>query len=220
MNGLLNYASIEGAEEEDLQYGSVFQALVYTVFQKPRELDSAGTVVALSSPHRGAGVTYAARALVHELSKSKLTMVAGVNVGFLRKLHEPTIEAIRKYVARSAVRGGKRKWDDASQTASLAIPESRGPWESSWQYRRDCIDLLRFEFDHTIIDCPSLDESGDLLGVAPFVDGVILVVEANKTRREQPRQTEQVIAAAGGKLLGYILNKRSHEVPEWLYRNL
>jgi hypothetical protein len=221
MNSLLNQSSVEGlAEREDDSYGSVFHALLYTVFQKPRELDSAGTVVALSSPNRGAGVTYAARALVHELAKSGLTSVAGVNVGFLRKLHEPTIEAIRKSVAKFQPRSGGGVWDSSPLGASLAIPEHRGPWAGSWQYRRDCIDLLRFEFDHTIIDCPSLEESGDLLSVAPFVDGVILVAEANKTRREQPRQAEQVITAAGGKLLGYILNKRSHEVPDWLYRYL
>ena len=91
----------------------------------------------------------------------------------------------------------------------LALRERRGPWEGSWQYRRDCIDLLRSEFDYTIIDCPSLKESGDLLSVAPFVDGVILVIEANRTRRDEPRQAEQSITAAGGTLLGYILNKRS-----------
>jgi hypothetical protein len=128
------------------------------------------------------------------------------------------MEAVRKSLDKFQARSGV--WDAAPRGAPLAIPERRGPWEGSWQYRRDCIDLLRFEFDHTIIDCPSLEQSGDLLSVAPFVDGVILVVEANKTRREQPRQAEQVIAAAGGKLLGYILNKRTHEVPDWLYRNL
>ncbi len=207
-------------EREVVCREAVFDTLLYTVFQKPRELDSAGTVVALSAPNRGAGVTHTARALVRELTKSELTSVAGVNVSFLRKLHEPTIEAIHKSFARFQARSGSGVWETTPQTSSLAIPEHRGPWEGSWQYRRDCIELLRFEFDHTIIDCPSLEESGDLLSIAPFVDGVILVVEANKTRREQPRQAEQVIAAAGGKFLGYILNKRTHEVPDWLYRNL
>jgi hypothetical protein len=218
---LLNHPTIDSeAERDDFANGSVYHTLLYTVFQKPRELDSAGTVVAISSPNRGAGVTYAARALLQELSKCELTSVAGVNVGFLRKLHEPTMEAIRKSLAKFQPRTGGTHRDDRPQGAPLAVPDRRGPWEGSWQYRRDCIDLLRFEFDHTIIDCPSLEESGDLLSVAPFVDGVILVVEANRTRREQPRQAEQIITSAGGKLLGYILNKRAHEVPEWLYRNL
>ncbi|HEY1648168.1 MAG TPA: hypothetical protein VGF96_09320 [Terracidiphilus sp.] len=221
MNSLLSPATVENQTERDgPSYGSVYDTLLYTVFQKPRELDSAGTVVALSSPNRGAGVSYAARALVRELTKSELASVAGVNVGFLRRLHEPTMEAIHKSFAKFQARTGGGAWDTSPSKRPLALPERRGPWEGSWQYRRDCIELLRFEFDHTIIDCPSLEESGDVLSVAPFVDGVILVVEANKTRREQPRQAEQVIAAAGGKLLGYILNKRAQEVPDWLYRKL
>jgi Mrp family chromosome partitioning ATPase len=95
-----------------------------------------------------------------------------------------------------------------------------GPWEGNWQYRRDSIDLLRSEFDYTIIDCPSLKTSGDLLSVAPFVDGVILVIEANRTRRDDPREAEMSIAAAGGKTLGFILNKRTYELPAWLDRML
>lgn len=103
------------------------------------------------------------------------------------------------------------------KSRSLALPERRSPWEGSWQYRRDCINLLRAEFDYTIIDCPSLGESGDLLSIAPFVEGAILVVEANRTRRDQPRQAERCINAAGGTLLGYVLNKQTREVPRWLY---
>jgi hypothetical protein len=143
-----------------------------------------------------------------------MTSVACVNVNFLRRLHEPTAEAIQG--ARFA---GERVPSRPSKRA-LVVSDRRGPWEGSWQYRRECIQLLRSEFAHTIIDCPALEEAGDLLSVAPFVDGVIVVVEANRTRREQPYQAEQGIVAAGGKLMGYILNKRAYEVPQWLYRRL
>jgi hypothetical protein len=212
-------------QQLDDSRSSVFHTLLYTVLQKPREPDSGGVVVALGSSNPGEGVTYVARALLHELAKCELTSVAGLNVSFLRKLHEPTVEAIRKHVSpRSAPRsvsdsrsGNNGLAADAGRLMTMS--ERRGPWEGSWQYRRDCIDLLRTEFDYTVIDCPSLEESGDLLSIAPFVDGVILVVEANRTRREQPRQAEQRIGAAGGTVLGYILNKQTCEVPRWLYPN-
>jgi hypothetical protein len=196
---------------------SIYQTLLYTVLQKPRKNDEGGVVIALSSSNSGEGVTYVARALLRELAKCELTSVAGVNVSFLRKLHEPTVEAIRTSIARHSNRTPQDGEEAGATAASLAMQRRRSPWEASWQYRRDCIGLLREEFDYTIIDCPSLGESGDLLGIAPFVDGVILVVEANRTRRDQPRQAEQRISAAGGKLLGYILNKRIYEVPRWIY---
>ena len=69
---------------------------------------------------------------------------------------------------------------------------------------------------YSIIDCPSISVSGDLLSIARYVDGVLLVVEANCTRREEPALAEQRIAAAGGVLVGIILNKHKPEVPAWI----
>lgn len=221
MNPSLNSFSASGTTPPgDGVQGSVFQTLLYTVFQKPREQDSGGIAIAISSPNPGEGVTFVARALLGELSKCEFNSVAGVNTSFLRKLHEPTLEAIRSSLSNSTYRAGGDMRAISPKPGSRAIDGHRGPWEGSWQYRRDCIDLLRSEFDYTIIDCPSLKSSGDLLSVAPFVDGVILVIEANRTRRDDPRQAEQSISAAGGRTLGFILNKRTYELPNWLDRML
>ena len=220
MRTLFNRAvTMDPKSRNDNGSNSIYHTLLYTVFQKPRDSDAGGIVVAVSSANPGEGVTYVSRALLYELGMCELTSVAGVSVSFLRKLHEPTLEAIRKYMSTS-VGGHGGDVSDGVIDERLAIRERRGPWEGSWQYRRDCIELLRSEFDYTIIDCPSLKESGDLLSVAPFVDGVILVIEANRTRRDEPRQAEQSITAAGGTLLGYILNKRANEIPEWLETKL
>jgi hypothetical protein len=201
----------------DRVQGSIYDMLLYTVLQKPRDCASGGIVVALSSSNPGEGVTYVARALLQELAKCDLTSAAGVNVSFLRRLHEPTLEGIRRSIGHTSAQARDEGDFTKGHEGSLSLPENRSPWEGSWQYRRDCINLLRAEFDYTIIDCPSLKESGDLLSIAPFVDGAILVVEANRTRRDQPRQAERCISAAGGTFLGYVLNKQSHEVPRWLY---
>ena len=223
MRNFLNPMNInDRAPRKESAENSVYHALLYTVLQKPRERTSGGVVVALSSSNPAEGVTYVARALLQELAKCDLTSVAGVNVSFLRKLHEPTVEAIRKSIEKTEKRAIEKRTsedckEDETTPRSIVIPQRRSPWEGSWQYRRDCIELLRSEFDYTIIDCPSLGESGDLLSIAPFVDGVILVVEANHTRRDQPRQAEQRISAAGGTLLGYILNKQTYEAPRWMY---
>lgn len=200
--------------------GSVFDTLVYTVFQKPRDPDLGGIVVAIGASNPCEGSTFVARALLHELGRSELSSVAGVNMSFLRKLHEPTLEAIRTSL-RAGDTGSAREGRAISRRRGAFGSEARrGPWEGSWQYRRDCIDLLRSEFDYSIIDCPSLRVSGDLLSIAPFVDGILLVIQANRTRRDEPVQAAQSIAAAGGKLLGFILNKRTYEMPKWLDRML
>ncbi|MGB7264117.1 MAG: hypothetical protein WBC92_01305 [Terracidiphilus sp.] len=220
MNLSLNLSANNAQPVLESLQGSVFHTLVYTVFQKPRQSDSGGIVIAVGSTNPGEGVTFVARALLGELGKSTLTSVAGVNMSFLRKLHEPTLEAIRKSLRASEIGAGGNPSAIGRKRNSFDGEERRGPWEGSWQYRRDCIDLLRSEFDYSIIDCPSLRVSGDLLSIAPFVDGILLVIEANRTRREEPLYTEQRIEAAGGKVLGFILNKRTNEMPRWLDRML
>ena len=200
---------------------TVFHTLLYTVFQKPRDPDLGGIVVAIGSSNYGEGVTFVARALLQELGKSELSSVAGVNMSFLRRLHEPTLEAIRNSLHASEPGSGGDVCSLTRRRAShLGNERQCGPWEGGWQYRRDCIDLLRSEFDYSVIDCPPLSVSGDLLSIAPFVDGVLLVVEANRTRRDEPRQAMQNIEAAGGTLLGFVLNKRTYEIPKWLNRML
>ncbi len=222
MNNLLNHLNedAQSLNHNDSAHCSVFNTLIYTVFQQPRERDASGTVLAISSANPCEGVTYIARALVKDLAKCDITSVAGISTRFLRKLHEPTIEAIREslIISTPCLSGDSLKTKKTEN--SQVTQEGSGSWEGSWKYRQDGINLLRGEFDHTIIDCPSLKESGDLLSVAPFVDGVILVIEANRTRREELRQAEQKIIAARGKLLGYALNKRTYEVPGWLFRKL
>jgi Mrp family chromosome partitioning ATPase len=62
-----------------------------------------------------------------------------------------------------------------------------------------------------------MKEAQDVLRLAPLVDGIVLVIEANRTKREQMLYAERAIEAAKGKILGHVLNKRTYVVPDWLY---
>jgi Mrp family chromosome partitioning ATPase len=200
----------------NIERPSVYHTLIYTVFQKPRENHNAGTVIALTSANPGEGVTHVTRTLSHELARCEINSVARINALFLSKLYEPTVEVLHRSLKRSSSNISELGLMDTS----LLLPEGAGRWNGSWQYRRDCIDLLRNGFDYSLIDCPCLKNSGDLLSIAPFVDGVILVVEANRTRREEIRHAEQTIETAAGKVLGHVLNKRTYLIPGWIYRRL
>jgi Mrp family chromosome partitioning ATPase len=200
---------------EDGAAGSVYHTLIYSVFQRPRESeDDAGAVVALTSCNPDEGVTHITRGLARELAACESASVARIDARFLRRLHEPTIETLQQSLSRSPSNISEIGLADTA----LVSPKGGTKWDASWQYRRDCIDLLRREFDYALVDCSSLKESGDLLSLAPFVDGVVLVVEANRTRRSQILHAERTIQAARGTLLGHILNKRTYPVPWWLYQ--
>jgi Mrp family chromosome partitioning ATPase len=84
----------------------------------------------------------------------------------------------------------------------------------------DSVDALRVSFDNILIDCRSLGTSAEAAVLASRVDGVVIVVEAGQSRRDEILNAQRTIENAGGNFLGFVLNKRRYPVPEWLYRRL
>jgi protein-tyrosine kinase len=84
----------------------------------------------------------------------------------------------------------------------------------------DSVDALRISFDNILIDCRSLHTSPDAAVLSASVDGVVVVVEAGRSRRDQILNAQRTIEQAGGKFLGFVLNRRRYPVPEWLYKRL
>lgn len=79
---------------------------------------------------------------------------------------------------------------------------------------------LRKEFEYVLVDVPpvALDSTSALL--APLTDGLVLVVEANSTRREVARRVKEALESAHVQLLGAVLNNRTFPIPETIYRNI
>ena len=55
-----------------------------------------------------------------------------------------------------------------------------------------------------------------MLGLAPVVDGTIMIVECNRTTTSQLDDLERNIEKYGGTVLGSVLNKSSNSVPNWM----
>ena len=49
---------------------------------------------------------------------------------------------------------------------------------------------------------------------------VVLVVQANSTRREAARKGKESLDSANVRLLGVVLNERTFPIPEVLYRKI
>ena len=84
---------------------------------------------------------------------------------------------------------------------------------SYWQLLLRAADLV-------ILDAPPVLASPVCLGLAPTVDGVILLVEAERTRQAVAEAARDALQACGANLLGVVLNKRRFAVPAALYRRL
>jgi Mrp family chromosome partitioning ATPase len=90
----------------------------------------------------------------------------------------------------------------------------------SMQSAQVALTELREEFDFTIIhgDCAGFSSATCLL--AHLVDGLVLGVTANRTRKAVAQKIQEHLAAADVRLLGIVLCERTFPIPEGLYRRL
>jgi len=78
--------------------------------------------------------------------------------------------------------------------------------------------IARFEF--VLIDIEPASTPADGTGLAPLVDGVVLVIAADATRRESARRATEALQALGASVLGAVLTNRRFPIPASLYRRL
>jgi Mrp family chromosome partitioning ATPase len=83
---------------------------------------------------------------------------------------------------------------------------------------RDWLTNNAQKFDLIVIDVPPVLEQQSWSGFMGFPDGVIMVVEAERSRSEVVNATTAVIAEANGHVLGLVLNKRRQYIPKRLYK--
>jgi Mrp family chromosome partitioning ATPase len=79
---------------------------------------------------------------------------------------------------------------------------------------------LKEEFDYVLIDAPPVSSNADAVLLGQSADGIILVVQADSTRREAARIAKETVDNAKVRLLGVILTDRKFPIPEALYRML
>ncbi|MGE7989970.1 CpsD/CapB family tyrosine-protein kinase [Pseudomonas sp. NPDC089554] len=98
-----------------------------------------------------------------------------------------------------------------------------------WRRGRERLDPERLrillnqfaaQYRFVVIDGEAIYASADSLVIGTLVDGVILVVCAEQTRKEVAQAAAQRLTQAGARLIGSVFNKRKYYMPKWLYDNL
>jgi len=79
-------------------------------------------------------------------------------------------------------------------------------------------ESLRQQFDMILIDSPPFETSPDGIAISRRVDGVVLVLEAEKTRWPVAERMKEQILLNGGNILGIVFNKRRYHIPEFVYK--
>jgi capsular exopolysaccharide synthesis family protein len=84
----------------------------------------------------------------------------------------------------------------------------------------DLLNLWKREYRFIIFDTPALQEAPWVSRLAGLTDGAVLVVEAERTRREVAQRAKEMLEHNQARVLGVVLNKRQFHIPQWVYRTL
>jgi len=79
---------------------------------------------------------------------------------------------------------------------------------------------IKRRFDFILIDSPSAAASSDGIAISRFADGVILVIEAERTRWPIVASAVKKIKKNSGNILGFTLNKKRRHIPQFIYDRL
>ncbi|MGA9800808.1 MAG: hypothetical protein WBQ68_17465 [Terriglobales bacterium] len=123
--------------------------------------------------------------------------------------------------------GGFRSMKDSARRVSshlwrvpreMFLAENEAGLSVEWLPGR--LRELRLEFDYTIVHGPPAALCSDAALLGYLSDGVVLVLEANVTRRAAAQRAVQTLQATNARLLGSVLSKRTFPIPEGIYRRL
>ena len=180
------------------------QALVYNLLQRCEAVESdRGFALALVSAHPGAGVSHIQQLLEQMLNENEADCAIALDCEML---------------GLSAPGPHGQGWDHDSGAPSDADRQTllRRSGMVRFRDRVGHLEALRETYRYVLLDCHSIREKTDVLGLAPLVDGTIIVVECNRTTTSQVDELERNIEKYGGTVLGSVLNKTISTVPKWL----
>jgi len=84
----------------------------------------------------------------------------------------------------------------------------------------DLLEKLRTRFDFIFIDSPPENVFSIGLATSTSVNGVILVLDAEKTCLDEAKNITDKITKNGGKVLGVVVNKQRNHIPEFISKRI
>jgi Mrp family chromosome partitioning ATPase len=85
---------------------------------------------------------------------------------------------------------------------------------------RERLEELRRDFEFVIVDAPPLIRYSDAVVLGQLSDGLVLVLEADATRRESASLVAANLRSAKIPILAAVLNKRTFPIPEKIYSRI
>ena len=169
--------------------------------------------------------------IVRELARVAVTKFGKSVLVWDAQLHKPSQHFFHKLQPAQVAENGKSKEKSDNEDQVQAVKSA--PFSGSnivvsrvmgelmnGKDMSSFFDKLRSRFELVLIDSSSMESSALGLSLCSKADGVILVVEAEKTRASVAQNAKKKVVQSGGRMLGMVLNKRRHHIPEFIYKRL
>jgi non-specific protein-tyrosine kinase len=196
----------------------------------PEIVEQEKFVLGVTSPNSGDGKTLAAANLAVSIAMSqrKETVLVDFNIGraklhsifgmplgpgLLDALNDNTLHVVRTNVRHLSVLTAGNPLTRSIEATSLtmSVPAAKEQNISLEQLSdfRNLIYSLQKEFDLVIVDLPSIQDSGLPALFAKQLDGIIVVVNAGKTKKRELNQMLFHLNTAN--VLGFIFNRTTKD---------
>jgi len=145
----------------------------------------------------------------------------------LRKLDKEPFNITLEYSLEETIRAGDPVDKALYQIANSSLFLSR-LFKGSGSIRQfldpsgidDLLEKLRTRFDFIFIDSPPENVFSIGLATSTSVNGVILVLDAEKTCLDEAKNITDKITKNGGKVLGVVVNKQRNHIPEFISKRI
>jgi hypothetical protein len=108
----------------------------------------------------------------------------------------------------------------ASENLWLVTPGSPMTGSGDRAITNDRLRELTDQFDYVIVAAPAVLAGPQAMAIAAGVEGVILVIAEDTTRRDAAKMATEHLGTSAGRILGVMLTNRSYPIPPAIYRRL
>ncbi len=183
--------------------------------------------IAVSSSAHGEGVTTVAANLAIALARKETSNILLID-GNLRKPSVPQFFGVDRGEGLAECISGDR--DLAAMLRKTALPNlqlltsgnsEKEPSQFFTHARfQTFLNELGSRFDLILFDTPPISLYPETVLLSAMVDGVLLVIQAERLIYEVIRKAKDKVLSHGGTLVGTVLNRRRYYIPNAIYKNL
>jgi uncharacterized protein involved in exopolysaccharide biosynthesis/Mrp family chromosome partitioning ATPase len=177
-------------------------------------------VLGITSCIRGSGVSTLATGLALELSRSGDTPVLLINGGENASL--PKVFGVNPFAGVTDVVAQPDGNTALVQRNMYLVPagDAGRDWTGATPAQR-LTELIQFARNSAsrfvIVDLPPVEETSLAVRMSGLLDGVLLVIAAEKVNCHAAGHAVELLGRSGGTIIGTVLNQRRQYVPAWLY---